>query len=260
MEAIQSLAQLGRKPGNAILLSCVDEDDQGDHAFYLDGDYGPFVVRGGLTSGYFGAGPSGLAHVLEMLVELHCWPREVRVSRQFLDRVDQCRLTHADVEHIEEQPSVGFPSFTRYLDGARQRRHGVWAGGPEAIPLGRINARLLPFALRFHDDADNALRDAHRCLEVIVRERIGALAVDKRGNSKSSLWTVAFGGDVPGPLVWPTLGNSERCARVSLFQGASGVFRNSRVHREKTDINGDFEELMLLNLLFAFEAEAVLVS
>ena len=120
-----------------------------------------------------------------------------------------------------------------------------------------IDDRLLDLAVAFWTDSDSALLKAHRRLETIVRERIGANGdMDAKGGA-SRIYALAFQGDAP-KLIWEGLGAAERQGRASLFIGAVGAHRNARAHREIEASAGDLlSEFLLINHLYQLERNAV---
>jgi Protein of unknown function (Hypoth_ymh) len=135
----------------------------------------------------------------------------------------------------------------RFYDAARDG--SLWRDFPEIIPFRIIDSRLIPLAITFHEDPTARIRAGWTKLEDIFRARTGLK------DHGSNLFTNAF----YRPLLhWPDLGDpKERVARVKLFEGAYGSYRNPISHR---DLSGSVEEFLLLNHLYLLEREAVDVN
>ena len=98
-------------------------------------------------------------------------------------------------------------------------------------------------------------KDGFRRLETIVSER--ANIHDKVG---AKLFSSAFLDD-DAPLTWEGLNKGERAARVQMFAGTFGAYRNPRMHKEKKMTDAEnLREFLLLNELYHLEASAIQVK
>ncbi len=253
LEGIRRLIQWGDRIVSAKLVTCGHR-----HGFLLTINHRDLVViRSGFASGYPGEGPTGLAHALR-LFEIHgVEVDEVEVDSGCMERFNGAALTDQDVTHIESGNPVRPMRIYDYMadrgfEEADPKR--MYDRFPPVIPYLIIDRRLCDLAITFHRDPDAALLTAFRRLEDTVRVRSG---LDEHGGK---LFSRAFGG--PGaPLKWNGLGHeNETIARVNLFVGVYGAFRNPRAHSagdreaDPGDLLGQF---LLANQLFLLEAEAV---
>jgi len=94
---------------------------------------------------------------------------------------------------------------------------------------------------------DSALLKAYRRLEMTARQRSGAV-------EHGDLWGGIFGKQAK--LRWPSLPEDKTRARMQLFQGAVGAFRNLRGHKEGVEEGFASNELILLDLLSRLLAAA----
>ena len=220
----------------------------------------PIAIKSGFTSGYGGEGPTGFSCALALLslhgVELE----EIDIDHALLERLDASAFTNADMEAIMETSPLRPRELWDYVYPEHYsmiERKNIWRRWDPIIPMQIIDDRLLDLAVAFWTDSDSALLKAHRRLETIVRERIGANGdMDAKGGA-SRIYALAFQGDAP-KLIWEGLGAAERQGRASLFIGAVGAHRNARAHREIEASAGDLlSEFLLINHLYQLERNAV---
>lgn len=84
--------------GRAILLTC-----EWRHGFFLEAhDPEPIFIRCGFTSGYPGEGPAGLAIALHLFSRFEVDVEEILVSEGLLTRLNESRLTKADLRFIAD--------------------------------------------------------------------------------------------------------------------------------------------------------------
>ena len=254
VEAFQTYLASGLRPTAAWILTVLDAESQGDHAIYFEVDLRGYVIRGGLTSGYPGQGPKALATVLSLFQEAGCYPVDVGVPRSVLKRAYRGGLTYRQIETIKAGTALPRRSPREYIDIPYHRRSEIWRSSPLVMPMARLDRRLRPIAHEFHDDPDMFLLRASRDLEHSIRHRLGKRNYNDNGDAVKEFIPVAFGGS--GVLVWPDLEPKASVARLSMFQSAFSLIRNRRAHRADVGDDYAFEELMLLNMLFVFEAEA----
>ncbi len=253
VRAVQSLLQASSRPLKAFILSVVDESCQGKHAVLIDTNRKSYVVRGGLTSGYCGEGPRGLSWIIELLEEFECYPQDVAVSPALLDRAQNYQLRESDLSSIRDAESHS--ATLAYCIPCREDRLSVWDGCSTPLPLALLDRRLLPIAVSFSEDADRALFEGYRRLEHILRSRLRGLRSEAVG-SRERLAVLAFSGKTPA-LYWPNLDEAEATNRFKLFDASFSLFRNPRAHNEGVSLDHAFEQFMILNLLFKYEAGAV---
>lgn len=253
VKAVQSLLQSGKRPEKAFILSVVDDSSQGRHAVLIDTDNGSYVVRGGLTSGYGGEGPRGLSWIIELLEDVECYPRDVAVSPAVLTRAINYQLRESDLSSIRNAESHS--ATLAYCIPCREDRRSIWDGCSTPLPLALLDKRLLPIAASFSEDADRALFEGYRRLEHIVRSRLRGIQ-SEAGDTRERLAVLAFSGKSPA-LYWPDLEDAEATNRFKLFDASFSLFRNPRAHREGVSLDHAFEQFMILNLLFKYEAGAV---
>lgn len=256
IDAVINLLGEGYRPLRGWIISFLDEDSTSDHSLYLESEGRPTVITGGLTSGYNGEGVRGLATVLCLLREFSCYPSDSGVTRDILDRARHCALTWQDVSVIKSGGNRPSQAVVRYIDAAYHRRDDIWTQGSTIIPWSLIDARLRPLVYDFRTDPDIVLVRSFRLLEDIVRKRLGNRAFNKDGGHIANIWNVAFAPE-DSPLHWPLLNAKDAVGRRQLFEGAAATIRNPRAHRENVSNAKAFEELMLINLLYTFEAEAI---
>ena len=254
IQDLQSLLQSGFRPEKAYILSVVDVARQGAHAVLLDSDGKSVVLRGGLTSGYGGEGPRGLAWVIELLEEVECYPVDVSVSRQVLHRARTCNLRSTDLDAIRNRlPTAGVDN---YRVPPREGRKGIWDGSPCSLPFRLLDPRLLPIAMGFDENPDRAIFEGFRRLEHILRTRLDRGSDADSGRENTRVAAMAFAGKVPA-LSWPSVSEKDAAERFKLFDSAFALFRNPRAHREDAAAEHTFEQFMNLNLLFKYEAKAI---
>lgn len=252
LQAIRRLIQWGDRIVSAKLITCSHR-----HGFLMIINHGDVVViRSGFASGYPGEGPTGLAHALRLLEVHEVEVDEVEVDSGCMERFNGAALTDQDVTFMESGRPVRPMRICEYMaargfEEAEPKR--MYDKFPPVIPYSIVDRRLCDIAITFHRDPDAALLTAFRRLEDTVRVRSG---LEEHGGK---LFSRAFGG--PGALLrWNGLGHeNETIARVNLFVGVYGAFRNPRAHsagdREANpgDLLGQF---LLVNQLFLMEAEA----
>ena len=255
LKAVRHILGEGYRPLRGWIISSLDSDGTGEHCIYLESDGRPLVITGGLTSGYNGEGARGLATVLCLLREFSCYPTDSGVTRDVLTRARHSALTWRDVSLIKSGGNRRSQAVVRYINAAYHRPDDIWKDCPPSIPWSLLDPRLRRIAYEFHRDPDATLFKAFRLLEDNVRERVGARAFHKDGGHIANIWNVAFAPE-DSPLHWPRLNAKEAVGRRLLFEGAAATIRNPRAHQASVSDAKAFEEMMLLNLLYTYEAEA----
>ena len=66
----------------------------------------------------------------------------------------------------------------------------------------------------------------------LIEVRVRRLAQESNSMLGAKLMTAAFSPSVPGPLFDPTMDGGEAVARMNLFAGAIGLFKNPTSHRD----------------------------
>jgi hypothetical protein len=141
--AVLRLFQFGNKIYRVRILSCFDRSDDAkryaghhkderiayrryrdrhlvaDHALVLS--MSPesqelVIIKEGFTSGYSGTGPMHLAFVLNMLHKERGIPvSEYEVDRAFMNRVNKCALTDADLKWLDEAKEIRPMRWYNYM-------------------------------------------------------------------------------------------------------------------------------------------------
>lgn len=223
------------------------------------------AIKNGFSSGYRGAGPTGLADALTLLEAANVDVEEVEVGHEVVERLGASALTRADLDHIEVsapvRPTRWYDDIYAVYEGKHREAH-VWSQFHPVMPFGIQDLRLADLALDFHEAPDRVLMDGFRWLEDRIRERTGL------AEHGAKLFSQAFAGD-DSRLVWNAGPNargakpepiekSEQAGRAQLFTGAYQAFRNPRAHRTLNHGAAEaLSEFLILNQLFLFEAEAV---
>lgn len=256
LDAIARLLSTGAQIDRAILLT-----HQNQHGFFLEmQEPEPVLIRCGFTSGYSGEGPAGLSIAIHMLERFNVGLEEVLVPGEFLTRLDESRLTQADMNFITRAPSVRPTRIYDYRHDGLEHRGGsadlIRRQFRPVVPWFAIDDRLVDLAVVLERNADKAVFDAFRRLESQVKKRcILPVAV-----SGVEVFKKAFRG-TGALLTWPGLPRGEIEGRAQLFEAAFMTYRNPRAHRE--DEWGHvraYREFFIANELFLLEAEAVEAS
>lgn len=250
IDAIIRRISYGDEIRKAILVSCENR-----HAFILtlNNNEEILAIKSGFTSGYNGEGPKGLSYTIRLLWNHVDWLDEYSVDNDFIERINNSSLTNYDLWWLDSALTTEPGSIDNYiLESDDFSKGALYSRFPTQIPLSITDYRILEFANEFYDNPDNALLHAYRRLEDIVRRKSGL------GNEHSSKLFVKAFQDPESPLTWQHLNQSESQGRINLFTGAYMAFRNRRAHKEpEYNPKQNFNEFMLLNLLFTFESEAV---
>jgi hypothetical protein len=240
----------------ALLLSA-----KGRHGFCIEcNDPERIFVRCGFASGYPGEGPAGLSIALHLFGRFRVDVEEVVVSPQLLHRLDENRLTNADVRFILQAP---FVRPTRIWD---YQYEGLQGRGPAGTalreqfapcaPWSVVDERIVDLALVLERDPDKAVFEAFRRLESIVARRAG-LPI---GTAGKEVFRRAFRGS-GACLMWNGLPAGEVEGRAQLFEAAFMAIRNPLAHREEQrHAHRAYREFYLVNELFLLEGEAVPVG
>lgn len=230
----------------------------GRHGFYIEGkDPEPIFVRCGFASGYPGEGPAGLSIALHLLRRFGVDVEEVVVSPRLLVRLDENRLTNADVRAILRAQIVRPNRIWDYGHAGMQGRGPVEAAMRRqfapCVAWSMIDERIVDLALMLERDPDKAVFEAFRRLESVVVRRAG-LPI---GASGKEVFRRAFRGS-GACLVWNGLPAGEVEGRAQLFEAAFLAFRNPLAHREeRRGVHQAYREFYLVNELFLLEGEAV---
>lgn len=237
----------------AVLLS-----HQSSHGFYLDvRDPEPICIRSGFTSGYQGEGPAGLATALHLFDRFRVDVEEIIVSGGLLTRLNEGRLTTADINFIiDANPIRPIRTDSYKFEGlagrgrAEDRMRDQFA---PVIPWFSLDDRLCDLALVLPSDPDKAVFEAFRRLESHVKRRC-KLPI---GISGVEVFKKAFRGS-GALLTWRDVACSEIEGRAQMFEAAFMAYRNPRAHREAIgDEKRAYREFYVANELFLLEAEAV---
>ena len=165
---------------------------------------------------------------------------------------DSC-LTIQDIELINSLEKIRPARWCDFVPWKVQDRPPIFSEFPLTIPMALIDNRLIDIALTFANSPDNAILNAYRKIESIVRERTSLIF-----ESSTKLFSKSFLGD-DSLLHWDGLDSGENKGRASLFTSTFMAYRNNRAHQEpKIKLNDDIREFLLINQLFILEEEAVL--
>lgn len=253
LRSLVRLVEIGHCVESARLLTCVNR-----HAFLLEiGDPSPICIKSGFTSGYPGEGSAGLALALQLLQRHRLEVEECAVSASLLGRLNESRLTDADLSAIREAKLRRPTRIYDYMrDGMRGR--GYWIDALRSyeslvIPWPILDERLFDLALEFEYDPDTTVFRAFRKLEDALKSRC-SMPLEAHG---ARVFKLAFRGS--GSLLeWPNMHHTEAEGRAQMFEGAYSAFRNARAHREDDqDQRKAYREFLVVNELFLLEAEAV---
>jgi hypothetical protein len=252
LDAIARLLSSQMQVERAVLLT-----HQGRHGFYLDvDDPEPILVRCGFTSGYPGEGPAGLAIALHLFRRFGVDAEEILVSEELLMRLDENRLTSADLRFIAEADVIRPIRTDGYkFDGLKHRGSPgdrMRDQFPPVVPWFALDDRLVDLAVILSRDPDKAVFEAFRRLESQIRKRC-ELPI---GISGLDLLRKAFRGS-GALLTWRDVSTGELDGRAQMFEAAFKAYRNPRAHREKVgDESRAYREFYMANELFLLEAEA----
>ncbi|MGN2252528.1 TIGR02391 family protein [Frateuria sp. GZRe12] len=256
LDALSRLLASSAAIERALLLSA-----EGRHGFYIAGnDPEPIFVRCGFASGYSGEGTAGLSIALHLLERFGVDVEEVVVSSYLLHRLDENRLTNADVRSILQAPIVRPTRIWDYRYEGLQGRGPAEAAMREqftpCVPWSVVDERIVDLALALERDPDKAVFEAFRRLESIVARRAG-LPI---GTSGKEVFRKAFRGS-GACLIWNGLPAGEVEGRAQLFEASFLAFRNPLAHREEQrNVYQAYREFYLVNELFLLEGEAVPAS
>jgi hypothetical protein len=147
LDAIARLLFSQMQVERAVLLT-----HQGRHGFYLDvDDPEPILVRCGFTSGYPGEGPAGLAIALHLFRRFGVDAEEILVSEELLMRLDENRLTSADLRFIAEADVIRPIRTDGYkFDGLKHRGSPgdrMRDQFPPVVPWFALDDRLVDLAV-----------------------------------------------------------------------------------------------------------------
>lgn len=260
-EAAEVFLQTRGIPERAKVISFFREPGQGEHAVLLtmEHDGNDVIVLPGFMSGYSGEGPRGLSRLISLLWWHEVELSEATVDRKMMEKLKAHALTHYDIEHIRESRSKGNPRD--YIDPEDILLANPWRDRPVSMPLGTFDDRLIRSAVKIMSDRDNAdaeLFKAARTLENSVKDKALAIDGSLKKATATNLYRKTFNENNP-ILTWNGLGNGEIEGRKHLFLGSAQAMRNPRVHSMLIDdYKRDIEELMMLNMLFRFEREAII--
>lgn len=253
LDAIARLLSAGAVIKRALLLT-----HEAKHGFYLDvQDPEPICIRCGFTSGYSGEGPAGLAIALHLFRRFEIEVEEVLVSDGLLTRINENRLTEADLGSIVDADIVRPIRTDAYkYDGLQHRGRP----GPQmreqfapVVPWFALDDRLIDLAIVLSRDPDKAVFEAFRRLESLVKKRCEF----PLGLAGSDVFKKAFRGS-GAVLTWRDVSRGEIEGRAQMFEAAFMAYRNPRAHRE--EVGGEaraYREFYVANELFLLEAEAV---
>lgn len=228
------------------------------HGFYLEtNEPEPILVRCGFASGYGGEGPAGLAIALHLFERFQFEVEEVVVPPDLLVRLDENRLSVADIEFVVRAKALRPTGIWDYRDEGLKSR-----GSPQAairsqfkpsVPWSLIDERIVDLALVLQRDPDKAVFEAFRRLESTVAKRAG-LPI---GTAGKDVFRKAFRGS-GACLMWKGLPAGEVEGRAQLFEAAFLAYRNPLAHREEVRrAERAYREFYLVNELFLLEREAI---
>tara|TARA_R100000353_G_scaffold70088_1_gene53999 strand:+ start:416 stop:1279 length:864 start_codon:yes stop_codon:yes gene_type:complete len=248
-KAVMDLVQGGHVLVEVKLLTC-EAEYSASHCLLIRSNYEVlYAVKSGFASGYSGEGPRALSYVLELLSLVCDDINEYVVSASIIERVDHSCLYSSDIEQLESARCILPQRWHDYIQHPRHGEASIFGEFPVEIPYSLIDARLIPFALKFKNDPDAALIGAYRLLEEEVRRKAGI-----EGEQGSRLFSLAFIKD-QSPLCWEKGHEQESAGRAQLFSQIFMAFRNPRVHRKiNTSLQDDVREFLLINQLFVLEA------
>lgn len=252
LDAIARLLSSQVQIERAVLLTC-----QGMHGFCLEANEPESIfIRGGFASGYPGEGPAGLAIALHLFRRFNVDVEEILVSDGLLARLNESRLTTADLKFIDDADVVRPIRTDDYkFDGLKHR------GSPNdrmreqfapVVPWSVLDDRLVDLAVVLPRDPDKAVYEAFRRLESLVRKRcelpVGVAGLD--------LLKKAFRGS-GALLTWRNVSAGELEGRAQMFEAAFKAYRNPRAHREEVGgVARAYREFYVINELFLLETEA----
>lgn len=257
LDAITRLIHFGCQIEEAKLLTYGNR-----HCFLLSvlTEKSYIAIKAGFASGYWGEGPRGLSHALQLLRQQVSWINEYIISPEILDRINNSCLMVSDLEKINQLKEV-IPSRifdyiydSEYFSRDDNEDHKILKYDfPRVIPLSLVDFRIIDLAIKIKNEPDSTLMSAYRRLEGIIRNRTG-LEGDVIG---AKLFTKAFRGE-NAPLYWENVEPAEREGRAAMFEGIYMAFRNRRAHRElKLSLDEEIREFLLVNELFLLESQAV---
>jgi uncharacterized protein (TIGR02391 family) len=159
------------------------------------------------------------------------------------------------VASTEYQEANGFRSLSRRAQKLAKEPDALRAFAARRIPKDALHLAIREdvWALYHRGKYDTAVFEAMKAVEVAVRDAAGLQAKDLGVH----LMRLAFHPD-SGPLTDTTIDKSEREARVNLFVGAIGSYKNPQSHRKVSleDPAEAAEIIMLANhLLRIVEAQ-----
>ena len=236
IDAVARLSQVGSKLDQALILTC-----ESRHAFLitLDG-YQKIVIQPGFTSGYLGESPKGLASAIKLLSQ-HLWELdEVNVSKKIFSRIEQCKLTSADLDHIEALPYIRPRSLGDYVYNFEiDSDIKVQDLYPETIPWALIDQRIFDLALRVDSGDSSAIITGFNRFEMLLKER-SSLKYKIREAANS-----VFSNGRP---------KDQASAEEKFITSVYTLFRNPRAH-EESDFSraDDIRCLSLINEMFLIE-------
>lgn len=249
LDAVVRMLQFNDRITQAKILTCEHQ-----HCLLLVvGEDDLVAVKSGFTSGYAGGGPHAFANALELLKHHKVEVEEYKVTRQIIERIDNCVLTEKDVATIRAAKPVRPMRWFDYVYDAGIRDAAVgslWKKFRPVVPFAIIDTRIADLAVDFQSKPNDCLLQGYRRLEDTVRART------KLAESGAKLFSQAFAND-SGKLEWKGLQSSEVTGRMNLFTGAYMAHRNPRAHKETDDsVHELLGEFLLLNQLFVLEAQA----
>jgi hypothetical protein len=192
--------------------------------------------------------------VLQLLETFKIDITEHEVGANLFERLNFSALTLRDIDFIEKlnpiRPSR-WHDFIQERHYERNIQNKLLEDMPVVMPFAIIDARIVDLAKNFWQNTDNALLDAYRRLEDLVRVRTGL------AEHGSRLFSEAFASENP-PLSWKGITEAEKKGRMNLFVGAYMAHRNPRAH-QKLDhgVRDQLSEFLLLNHLFRLESVAI---
>ena len=157
-------------PINEVKILTDNSGSSNKHAFLIISDCDNLIaVKSGFTSGYNGGGPRGYSYVLALLSQYTQNIGEYIVPVSIFERLDECKLTFKDIKQIfsidELRPARWYDQIVYHSEDNPDVFHEF----PLTLPLALIDDRLIKIALTFSENPDNAILNAYRKIESIVK-------------------------------------------------------------------------------------------
>lgn len=252
-QAVIQLIHFGENIEEVKILTA-EGDHSNSHSLLLTVCYETqIIIKGGFASGYNGEGPRGYHYILNLLSKYTENIGEYIVPSQLFERINNSNLTVQDLELISTLNKIRPARWYEFVHYDKKKQPLIFDKFPLSIPMALIDNRLIEIALSFPDNPDNAILNAYRKIESVVRER-----TNLTHESSTKLFSKAFQGD-ESLLYWEGIDQGEGKGRASLFTSTFMAYRNNRAHQEpEHDLRDDIREFLLINQLFVLERKSVI--